>query len=288
MDGSVRHRAIAIMHAYKLHTRIQPYMYARTRACNGVHPANTNSEAINPLDYYSLHACGLCWIFHDQTILTWISTLHMLNACRFNTLLHIARYDLIIMDHSINDHQDFLRTENRNTKAHLKSLLDSGAISEVEYVNKRITMDVNRVNDTFAMVISQLRALESAPALLFTQFGGLQTAGYATGEKDAFGYKGYQNFDPIDYTCFDLRLPENQKRFDLPGTDDCWHAPSWIKSRGAEVKVQFGKYIDDGKHNIWCHMPDTWHIEDYTSAPIAEHGAPSISMRDIVWSVTNA
>ena len=191
------------------------------------------------------------------------------------------------MDHSVNDYQDFLQMDHKH--------LDK---------NGRMMMDKKRVNATFGLVISQLRALESAPALFFTQFEGLMSHGYATGEKDDHGnYIGYTDFIPNDFKCFDLRLPENQKRFDLPGTDDCWQAPSWLKKpcnspkdiihRGVTIGRgvtgrNFCHYIADGKHNIWCYTPDAWHIEDATSVPIAERGVPLISMRDIVWSVNNA
>ena len=193
------------------------------------------------------------------------------------------------MDHSVNDYQDFLHMDNKH--------LDK---------NGRMMMDKTRVNATFGLVISQLRALESAPALLFTQFEGLMSHGYVTGEKDDHGnYIGYKHASVSnDFKCFDLRLPENQKRFDLPGTDDCWQAPSWIKKpcNSAEAVAKsrdkvfdphgvtgrdFCHYIADGKHNIWCHTPDAYHIEDVTSAPLAERGVPLISMRDIVWRVNN-
>lgn len=190
----------------------------------------------------------------------------------------VGRYDLIIMDHSVNDYQDFLHLDRNNKKEDGKA-----------------GMNANRVNQTFGMVISQLRALESAPALLFTQFEGLMSKGFATGETSEDGsYVGYTRSDGFDGktgSCFDLRLPENQNRFVTPTwNDNCWSAPTWqAKKCNAEVNVHgvtgrnFCHYIDDGKHNIWCYHPSTWHIEDTTSPPIAERGVPYVSMRDILW-----
>ena len=100
-------------------------------------------------------------------------------------MVYFKRYDLIIMDHSVNDNEDF-----------------GGAV-----VNQK---GGDRINSTFNLVISQLRALESAPALLFTLFGGLISEGYGEEAKDVYQWTKYLK-------CFDLRLPVNQNRFGLPG-----------------------------------------------------------------------
>jgi hypothetical protein len=142
--------------------------------------------------------------------------------------------------------------------------------------------DEDRVNRTFEMAISQLRALESAPALLFNQFEGLMTKGYVTGEKDAQGlYIGLKR-EQDGYKCFDLRLKENQHLFVFPNhTDDCWREPRWVDQ--GNVRESFCHYIDDGKHNVWCFDPQPWHVEDTTRTPIAARGVPSMSMRNILW-----
>jgi hypothetical protein len=148
------------------------------------------------------------------------------------------------------------------------------------------------------MVISQLRALESAPALLFTQFQGLLSEGYATGEKDANGL--YVGLKPaqVGFKCFDLREKDNKEYFVLPNhNDDCWSEPRWVAMGRANEKHDHGytgrdfcHYIGDGTHNVWCYDPGSaapWHVEDFTGLPIAMRGAPSMSMRNVLWPNRN-
>jgi hypothetical protein len=168
----------------------------------------------------------------------------------------MSRYDLVIMDHSANDEQDFRTLGGGDQKN--PSAYGSG------------------VNRTFGMVIAQLRALESAPALLFNQFGGIRPTG--------FFMQDHSDMQKAHLRCFNISSPENKARFVLPATNgDCWSEPKWVASGasfGGENKCHFAR---DAKHQEWCFDPRARLIEDMTSLPIVEHGVPSISMRDIIW-----
>jgi hypothetical protein len=172
------------------------------------------------------------------------------------------------VDHSVNDNQDFAKLDH-----HL--------------INGEKKADGERINKTYGMVISQLRALESAPALLFNQFEGLMNQGYGSGEKDANGlYVGFKSATSKTNKCFDLRLGENKYRFDLPNHTNCWNEPRWVAQGKGAMQGESCHYIDDGAHNVWCFNPLSsapWHIEDTTGVPIADRGLPSMSMRNIVW-----
>ena len=157
-----------------------------------------------------------------------------------------TKYDLVILDHSVNDFQDFTKYDHRSA----------------------VKIDRGRVNQTYNLIISQLRALASAPAILFNQYAGLVTL---------HGYKSKTAPTPNSWSCTDVH------QFAAPThNNNCWN-----KSHASHEYKQC-HYIPDEMHGQWCYSPNPsshWHIEDATAPPINARGAPSMSMRDILWRV---
>jgi hypothetical protein len=159
-----------------------------------------------------------------------------------------TKYDLVILDHSVNDFQDFTK-----------------------YDHHSYTIDRGRVNQTYNLVISQLRALANAPGILVNQYAGLATIR---------GYKANDDLPKLS-ECRDIH------DFAAPTRDSCWRNSTYLALPGHNSK-QYAQchYIPDEMHGQWCYNPTPsshWYSEDATAPPIAARGVPSMSMRNILW-----